>query len=181
MATAGKVRSNKIGVFISNQAPGGAGDGTVISGATFGDNTDSSFEDDTFELIACATSGSFSAQTDVIEATTKDNDGQREILIGGTTWSMSAEGLIQYDLATDVRSSIDLFDLWSGKTKVRIAWTTGADGDYMYFGNAYVTSIEETAGLNEVATFSVSFEGDGSITKAVVDTGHAASFTNNDD
>ena len=94
---------------------------------------------------------------------------------------MSAEGLIQYDLAATVRSSIDLFDLWSGKTKIRIAWTTAQDGDYIYYGNAYLTQLEETAGLNEVATFSATFEGDGSITKAVLDVNTDHVFNNNDD
>jgi len=163
--TTGKIRSNAIGVYISNAQ----GASTIDTDAT----------DDTYDLIACATSGTFSGSMEVLDATTKDNDGQREILTGGLTWSMTAEGMVQYDLATTVNSNIDLFDLWSAKTKLRLAWTTGIDGDYMYYGNAYITSYEETAGLNEIASYSVTFEGDGSITKAAVDTG--ATFNNNDD
>lgn len=93
---------------------------------------------------------------------------------------MSADGLIQYDLAATVENNISLFDLWRNATKLRLAWTTGQSGDYVYYGDAFITSIEESAGLNEVATFSVSFEGDGDITKAVVDTAGLV-FNNNND
>jgi TP901-1 family phage major tail protein len=163
--TAGKIRSNSIGVYISTSQ----GASTIDDTAT----------DDTYELIACSTSGSFTGSMEVIDATTKDNDGQREILTGGLTWSMSAEGMVQYDLASTVNSNINLFDLWANKTKIRLAWSTGSVDDYMYYGNAYITSYEESAGLNEVASYSVTFEGDGAITKAVVVTGNT--WHNNND
>jgi TP901-1 family phage major tail protein len=172
----GKIRSNSIGVWISNTTlPDTAA--TAPSGNTFGDDA---FENDTWELVACATSGTFSGSMEVLDATTKDNDGQREILTGGLTWSMSVDGMIQYDLTSDVRSSIDLFDLWQNKTQVRIAWSTGVDDTTMYYGAAYVTTFEESAGLNEIASFSVTFEGDGSITKAYVDSANTT-WNNNDE
>jgi TP901-1 family phage major tail protein len=175
MATTGKVRSNAIGVYISNTALPDAG--LTYAGPTFGDGLT---EDDEFELIACATSGSFSGSMEVIDATTKDNDGQREILTSALSWSMSCDGLIDYSTAAGSKSATELFDLWKAKTKVRIAWTTGVDGDVMLWGDAYITSYEETAGLNEVATYAVQFEGDGSITKSTIDDTNAT-FTNNND
>jgi TP901-1 family phage major tail protein len=175
MATTGKVRSNAIGVYISNTALPDAG--LTYVGPTFGDGAT---EDDEFELIACATSGSFSGSMEVIDATTKDNDGQREILTSALSWSMSCDGLIDYSTAAGSKSATELFDLWKAKTKVRIAWTTGVDGDVMLWGDAYITSYEETAGLNEVATYAVQFEGDGSITKSTIDDTNVA-FTNNND
>ena len=175
MATTGKIRSNAIGVYISNTALPDAG--LTYVGPTFGDGAT---EDDDFELIACATSGSFSGSMEVIDATTKDNDGQREILTSALSWSMSCDGLIDYSTAAGSKSATELFDLWKAKTKVRIAWTTGVDGDVMLWGDAYITSYEETAGLNEVATYAVQFEGDGSITKSTIDDTNVT-FTNNND
>lgn len=169
--TTGKIRSNAIGVYISNTT---ATDFPTIGG-TYGDVTG---ENDTWELVACATSGTFTGSMEVLDATTKDNDGQREILTGGLTWSMSAEGLIQFDVTSDVKGAIDLFDLWTAKTRLRLSWTTGVDGDYMYYGQAYITSYEESAGLNEIASYSVTFEGDGAITKAIIDDTNAT-FNNN--
>jgi TP901-1 family phage major tail protein len=175
MATTGKIRSNAIGVYISNTVLPDAG--LTYAGPTFGDGAT---EDDEFELIACATSGSFSGSMEVIDATTKDNDGQREILTSALSWSMSCDGLIDYSTAAGSKSATELFDLWKAKTKVRIAWTTGVDGDVMLWGDAYITSYEETAGLNEVATYAVQFEGDGSITKSTIDDTNVT-FTNNND
>lgn len=166
MATAGKIRSNSIGVYLSS-----------VRGAT---TIDTDGADDTYELVACATSGTFSGSMEVLDATTKDNDGQREILTGGLSWTMTAEGMVQYDLGGTVTGSVDLFTIWSEKTQVRLAWTNAQSGDNMYYGNAYITSYEETAGLNEIASYSVTFEGDGSLTKAVVNTTNAT-FQNNDD
>lgn len=170
----GKIRSNSIGVYISDTTSPNT---DPLTGATFGDDAG---ESDTFALIAAATSGTWSGSLEVIDATTKDNDGQREILPGGLTWTMSVEGMIETGLATSVKSNVDLFDLWKAKTKIRIAWTGGSDGDVMYYGNAYITQLEENAGLNEVATFSATFEGDGDIVKAIVDTS-AATFDDNND
>ena len=175
MATTGKIRSNAIGVYISNTALPDAS--LTYAGPTFGDGET---EDDDFELIACATSGSFSGSMEVIDATTKDNDGQREILTSALSWSMSCDGLIDYSTAAGSKSATELFDLWKAKTKVRIAWTTGVDGDVMLWGDAYITSYEETAGLNEVATYAVQFEGDGTITKSTIDDTNVT-FTNNND
>jgi TP901-1 family phage major tail protein len=170
MATTGKIRSNAIGVWIANTSD-------TIAGGTYGDVAG---EDTVFELVACSTSGTFSGSRELIEATSKDNDGAREILTGGLTWSIQCEGLIEYGLAGTVQGSSDVFDMWDNKTKVRVAWSTGANGDTLYYGDAYVTSYEETAGLNEVASFSATFEGDGLINKKIIDTTNATFNDNND-
>lgn len=98
MPTTGKIRSNAIGIYISNES---ANSGT-FTGGTYGDNTS---ENDTWEIVACATSGTFSGSMDVIDATTKDNDGLREILTSSLSWSMNCDGLIEYGLGSSVRSS----------------------------------------------------------------------------
>lgn len=171
-ASTGKVRSNSIGIYISDSV------GTFPSiDGTWGDET--ATENDNWKLIACATSGTFSGSLEVIDATTKDNDGQREVLPGGLTWSMTCEGMVQFDITT-TNGSLDLFDLWQDKTQIRVAWTTGQQGDYMYFGLGYITTFEESAGLNEVATFSVTIEGDGAINKALIAAGTlTTTFVNN--
>jgi len=171
MATTGKIRSNAIGVWVDTTG------GSTVTGGTYGDT---SAEGDTFALVACATSGTFTGTRELIEATTKDNDGAREILTGGITWSISTEGLVEYGLAASVTGADDLFDIWDNKTKVRVGWSTGVTGDTIYYGDAYITSYEESAGLNEVATYSVTFEGDGLVYKKYVDTGDLT-FNNNDD
>lgn len=157
MATTGKIRSNALNIYVN-----------TLQGA---DTFDDTVADDTWEIVASSTSGTFSGELETIDATSKDSDGARQILVSAISWSMSVEGLIQYDDSTNKVRSGELFTLWKNKTKIRLAWATGKDGDTYYWGDGYITSYEESAGLNEVGTFSVSIEGDGDINTATVDTG----------
>lgn len=154
MATTGKLRSNALNLYINTLQGADTFDGTVA--------------DDTWEIVASSTSATFTGELETIDATSKDEDGARKILVSATSWSIQAEGLVQYDDTTDKVRSAELFTIWNNKTKVRVAWSTGKDGDTYYWGDAYLTSYEETAGLNEVATYSVTLEGDGAINTATV-------------
>lgn len=153
----GVIHSNAIGVYVSPSA-------------------------NTFNIIAYATSGSLELSRETIDATTKDNDGAKTIILGGQGWTMNVDGLISYSVLNsddtanaNAESALDLFDAWNNKTKLTLAWTTGqADGtdqDYMYTGDAFVSSYTETAGVNDVATFSVTFESTGDITKTQITNG----------
>ena len=150
----GVIHSNAIGVYVSPSA-------------------------NTFNIIAYATSGSLELSRETIDATTKDNDGAKTIILGGQGWTMNVDGLVSYQVLNsddstnaNAESALDLFDAWSNKTKVTLAWTTGAndatDQDYMYTGDAFVSSYTETAGVNDVATFSVTFESTGDIAKTQI-------------
>lgn len=156
MATAGKIRSNALNIYVN-----------TLQGA---DTFDDTVADDTWEIVASSTSGTFSGELETIDATSKDDDGARAILVSAISWSMSVEGLVQYDDGTNKVRSAELFTIWKNKTKIRVAWSTGVDGDTIYWGDGFITSYEESAGLNEVATFSVSIEGDGDINTLTIDT-----------
>ena len=158
MATTGKLRSNALNIYVSNQN----GADTLAA--------DTNGVTETWEIVASSTSGTFSGELETIDATSKDSDGARQILVSAISWSMSVEGLIQYNDSTNKVRSGELFTLWKNKTKIRVAWATGIDGDTFYWGDGFITSYEESAGLNEVGTFSVSIEGDGEINSDTLDT-----------
>ena len=148
MATSGKIRSNALAVFINQ-------------GST------------EYDIVAGATSSNLSMEFEQIDITTRDEAGASALLPGNITWSMQCDGLMQYDskniagvATTEVKTSADLATLFLAKTKVLLAWSTGDATDQMYSGYAYITSFEESAGVNEVATFSCTFTGNGAITKA---------------
>mgnify|MGYP003109739917 FL=1 len=96
---------------------------------------------------------------------------------------MSADGVVNYVAqnqagsdVNDVQDSLDLFDAWANKEELTLAWTTGAssasDGsDYMYKGKAFLSSYSETAGVNDVATYSCTFESSGDIAKVQITNG----------
>lgn len=137
----------------------------------------------TFQVVAYSTSGSVELTRETIDATTKDNDGANVKIMGGQSWSMSADGVVNYVAqnqagvdVTDVQDALDLFDAWANKTELTLAWTTGAsagasDADYMYKGKAFLSSYSETAGVNDVATYSCTFESTGDIEKVQISHG----------
>ena len=155
--TKGAVHSNAIGIFVEDST-------------------------DTFQVIAYSTSGSLELSRETIDATTKDNDGAKTIILGGQGWTMSCDGVVNYVAqnqsgtdVTDVQNTIDLFDAWYNKTELTLAWTTGSqdatDQDYMYKGKAFLSSYSESAGVNDVATYSCTFESTGDIAKVAITNG----------
>ena len=74
-----------------------------------------------------------------------------------------------YDETTTF-TGLDLFDIWKDKKKVVLTWMTGVDDDYMFKGEAYLTNYEQSAGTNEAASYSCTFEGTGSISKTQINT-----------
>ena len=161
MATTGIIRSNAINVYLSQ---------------TTGDSIDADGQGDTYDIIASSTSGTFSGELETLDATTKDNDGARAILVSAINWSVSCEGLVHFGDDSNKLRPTELFDIWNNKTKVRVAWSTGVEGDVFYYGNGFITSYEESAGLNEIASFSITIEGDGGIEKVTIDS--AETFNN---
>lgn len=151
--TSGKLRSNALAVFVKQSAT-------------------------EFDIVAGATSASLSMEFEQIDVTTKDESGAVAILPGNITWSIQCDGLMQYDTkniagvsTTEVKSSYALGTLFLAKTKVTLAWSTGNADDPIYTGDAYITSFEESAGMNEVASFSCTFSGNGDIVQAAAGTG----------
>lgn len=131
MATTGKVKGNSIGIYV-----GGS-------------------------LIACATNANLDLSYESIDATCKDNDGQKQVLLGQKGMTFSCDGLIQYDATYGVE---DLQAVFNAGTAVTVMWSTEVTGDYRYSASCYMMSLSETGGLNEVGTWSATFESDGAIT-----------------
>jgi TP901-1 family phage major tail protein len=151
--SSGKLRSNALAVFVKQ-------------GST------------EYDIVAGATSSSLSMEFEQLDITTKDESGATAVLPGNITWSIQCDGLMQYDTkniagvaTTEVKSSYALSGLFLAKTKVTLAWSTGNEDDPIYTGDAYITSFEESAGMNEIASFSCTFSGNGAITQAASATG----------
>ena len=155
----GVIRSNALSIYISTSATpitGGA-----ISSAAY------------WDLVANSTSGEISITRNAIEVTDKGSNG-REHLLDFADWTLSAECQVRYDGTMPangfIRNASNLQALFNAKTLVAVAWTTGAqtDGtpgttDPVVFGMAYITEYSENAGLNDVATLSLTFTGEGQV------------------
>ncbi len=130
MATTGTVKGNLVGVYIQ--------DGS------------------TFDLIACGTNASLNITNDMIETVCKDNDGARSVLPGQQSINITIEGLTAFDNV----GRTELFASVQNKTQLTLRYGSGVTGDPYVQVNAYITSFEETAPLNDSTSFSVSFDCD---------------------
>jgi len=108
------------------------------------------------ELMAHATSASFSISRDLRDSTTKSSLGWQENLSGLMSWEMSGDAFV--DIAATDASMADCFTLLTTGAAVAVVFTVGVSGD-TYTGNAFVTSISSDAGVEENATFSLSLTG----------------------
>lgn len=122
--------------------------------------------DSTYKIIGHMTDASFSFSHEPRDITTKDSAGYRQLLEGLRSWSMSSSNLFAFDATY---GALDLRDDIIARTAVTLRWMTNVSGDEYVQGSAYITSLEENSpGAEDNATFSVTFEGTGSLTLANV-------------
>jgi predicted secreted protein len=114
-----------------------------------------------------ATSASLELSVDMPDATTKDSAGWSEFFAGVRSWTLSSDGLVDYATSTSVETD-ELVAMLIARTPMYVEFATGTTGDMKLSGSAYVTSISQTADKESPAGFSVSFQGTGALTQAVV-------------
>lgn len=133
MPTTGTVKGNLVGVYI--QDADGSGDSN-------------------FDLIACGTNATLNISNEMIETVCKDNDGERTVLPGQQSVTITVEGLTAYDNV----GRTHLIDAAIDKTELVLRYGSGVQGDPYIQVDAFMTSFEETAPLNDSTSFSASFD-----------------------
>jgi len=110
--------------------------------------------------IACATSAEVNQEMSVRDATCKDSQGWSQSLEGLKSWDMSGEGFV--DPAATLGYD-ELVVIMNARTLVNVRWTTATSGNSYHQGDAYLTSLGGSAGVEETATFSFSLTGTGAL------------------
>ena len=144
MATTNNVKGNLLGLYISTDG---------------GTN---------YTLVGSATSCTLSINNDTLDVTKKSASGNRELMYGLQTATVTAEGFVKYD---DTQGSEQLRTVAltaSDDSNYLVRFSTGVAGDKEVYFNAIITSFEETAAVNEIATYSITLESAGAITEATV-------------
>ena len=119
--------------------------------------------DDT--LIAAATDCSLSLSMETIDITTKDSAGWRELLAGTRSGSISCSGLIDYTDASN-KDTTDLFVAFENRTALSLTFEKANEvtGDLSFACTGFLTSLEQSGGTEDTATYSATFEISGVIT-----------------
>jgi len=115
--------------------------------------------------VAHATSHTLNISANMIDATTKGSAGWTDVLPGLRDWSIDCEGLVAYDAAEGFDEA---FDDLSARTQVVVKFSTEETGDTRYTGNAYVSDLSQSAPLEDVVSMSLTFNGDGALSKETV-------------
>ena len=118
-------------------------------------------------LIAAAQDVSLSLSMETIDITTKDSAGYRELLAGLRSGSMSCNGLIDYVDASN-KDVTDLYGAWEARTELTLKFSSEITGDTSFTASGFLTSLEQSGGTEDTATYSATFELTGQVTDAVI-------------
>ena len=106
---------------------------------------------------------------DTIDITTKDSSGRQELLTGLTSFSLSSDGLMDFNPTTVADTEFDelFLQAYTNRTKVQFIFTlaTTNTGDYTFSGSGVVTALSISGGVEDAPTYSVSIQGSGALTK----------------
>ena len=111
---------------------------------------------------------SLSMNVDTIDISTKDSSGWRDLLGGQKSFSLSADGLMDFaGVAADTEVD-ELFDQMFARTAVTFTFALSTPAGYTITGSGFITSLEISGGTEDAPTYSCSIEGTGELTKTAV-------------
>lgn len=119
-------------------------------------------------LIAYGKSCGLSLKANAMDVTSKDSLSWANNLPTTKDWSVTCEGLVALNSSWN---AVKLMDTLTNDTRVVVKFSThsaGArvTGDLFWWGNAYVTSCDLNAGMDEPVSFTATFQGTGVLTKS---------------
>ena len=120
--------------------------------------------------FAHAQTASISFSNALIDTTTKDSSSWEEMISGRKSFTLSTDGLADFDDST-VAGTEGFSDYALAGTEVFFTFerTPGASGTLTgWSGSAFIESFEVSAGSDEAVTYSVSLKGTGVLTKVAV-------------
>tara|TARA_Y100000052_G_C2952779_1_gene88347 strand:- start:2277 stop:2702 length:426 start_codon:yes stop_codon:yes gene_type:complete len=115
-----------------------------------------------------ATSCSISMNVDTIDVSTKDSAGFRDLIGGQKSFSLSADGLMDFTSTGSTTDPDELFTQMMNRTAVTFTFALATPAGYKYTGSGFITSLEITGGVEDAPTYSVSLEGSDAITQTSI-------------
>jgi TP901-1 family phage major tail protein len=127
--------------------------------------------DDSEVVVDHVTECSISMSTDMRDITTKTSGGWRELLPGLKSASLSLSGLFAEDATNGFNQ---LVDHQIAGAKLYVVFTnvgsnaTANAGDEQFDVAGYITSLEQTAGVEDNVGFSMTIEVTGTVVREVI-------------
>lgn len=111
---------------------------------------------------------SLSYNVDTIDITNKDSSGNRTLLGGTKSFSLSADGLMDFVSSGSTTDFDELFTSSRNRTEVTFTFALSTPAGYKYTGAGFITSLEVSGGTEDAPTYSVAIEGSGDIVQTAV-------------
>tara|TARA_R100001163_G_scaffold9940_2_gene9457 strand:+ start:165 stop:602 length:438 start_codon:yes stop_codon:yes gene_type:complete len=124
-------------------------------------------------LIGFATSATINVNQSLRSTSSKASGGWEENMEGIRNFDVSTDALYLYTnadgSAVSEFTADELYNHIHNRTSFTLKFGSGtsASGDINYEGTAFVTSISISAPMEDTATYSVSFQGSGSLTQTI--------------
>ena len=99
------------------------------------------------KLVGELKSFDLDASADTIDFTTKDNNGFRDLGIGLKSFSLNAEGLVDFQPDTAVRNIDDLMTAFRANSTLDLLIKNTTTGDTTYQGTAFVTKLNISSAM----------------------------------
>lgn len=112
--------------------------------------------------IASSKSCTINYNANMIDVTTKDSAGAKEVLPGLTDWSIDVDGL--HDPSGQF-SLEDIYDAIYQSLELTVKFATTESGALYFEGQAYVNKMTLAAPMEDATTLSMSFSGTGALNK----------------
>ena len=122
-------------------------------------------------VVDNVTECSISMSTDMRDITTKTSGGWRELLPGLKSASLSLSGLFAEDATNGYNQLVDnqiAGELLYIEFTNTGAGSVGNTGDEQFTVSGYITSLEQSAGVEDNVGFSLSVEVTGTVARAVI-------------
>jgi len=117
---------------------------------------------DTDDVIMCQLGVTVSYSADMIDTTCKQDGGYSTFMTGLRKFSCTCDALVDWILDAPLTTDgIDnLVDAYENRTRYDIK-ILDSTSNFYFIGDAYVASIDTEAGTEDVAKYTVTFEGTG--------------------
>lgn len=115
--------------------------------------------------VGHSTSCDLNISTNMIDITSKDSNGWKEILPDIKEWGISCDALTAWDAAYGIN---DILEAQLAGTKLIVKFTTDIAGDIVLSGDIYIDANNIQAPNGDKSSFSFSGQGTGQLAKAVV-------------
>ena len=104
---------------------------------------------------------SLSYNVDMIDITNKDSGGNRSILAGTKSYSLSADGLMDFTAEATTTDFDELFVSANNRRAVTFTFGLSDPAGDTYNGTGFISSLEISGGTEDAPTYSCTIEGNG--------------------